>query len=400
MSKRKKHGSRARQEPKQKRSMIGFYNEKHSETIKCSGYRTLADSPEIISGVNRIARLIGAMTIQLMENTENGDVRIQNELSRKVDINPYSRSTRMLFVEWVVRTMFLEGNGNAVVLPVTQGGYIEDLVPIPAAYASFIPSGEWDYKVIIGGKAYEPDEVLHFKLDPDGLYPWKGTGPKAALSQVANNLKQAAATTGAFMSDKWKPSIIIKVDALTEEFADVEGRKKLLDEYIQTSEAGEPWLIPAEQFSVEQVKPLSLSDLALAEFVQLDKKTVASILEVPPFVLGVGEYKREEWNNFINTRIMTIGQAVQQELSKKLLYNPAWYFKLNPRSLYNYDLRDLATIGFDGAARGIMTRNEARDWLGLSPLEGLDELVMLENYIPAGMIGDQKKLVQTGGENK
>lgn len=200
------------------------------------------------------------------------------------------------------------------------------------------------------------------------------------------------------MSDKWKPSLIVKVDALTEEFSSKKGRENLLEEYIETASAGEPWLIPAEQFSVEQVKPLSLSDLALAEFVELDKKTVASILQIPAFVLGVGEFKRDEWNNFISTRIMTIAQNIQQVMTKGLVYNPNWYFKFNPRSLYNYDIRDLATIGFDGAARGIMTRNESRDWLGLSPLEGLDELVMLENYIPAGMIGDQKKLIQQGGE--
>ena len=390
MSKKQK---RAR-EPTQKRS-VAFVTNSGWETLECAGYTSLAHNPEITTAVDTIARLIGSMTIHLMENTENGDIRVRNELSRKVDIDPNRYMTRSAFVQWIIKTMMLDGNGNAVVYPETRRGILRNLQPIPAAFASFIPDG-FGYKVVISGREYDPDNVLHFVLNPGSYYPWMGEGYRVALSDVANNLKQAAATEKGFMSSKWKPSIIVKVDSLTDEFSSPEGRRKLLEDYVETTEAGEPWMIPADQFSVEQVRPLTLSDLALADFVQLDKRTVAAILGVPPFVLGVGDFHREAWNNFISSTIMPIARAIEQELTRKLLVSPNWFFRFNVRSLYNYELRDMAQVADDQFVRGIMTGNEVRDWIGMPPLEGLNELVILENYIPRGMIGEQNKL--NGGE--
>lgn len=392
MSKKRNQRTKARAEPQQKRSVAWLCSQEAFDTLTCQGYTNLADNPEIITAVNKIAKLIGSMTIHLMQNTEDGDVRIRNELSRKIDINPNENMTRSLFVQWIVSTLYLYGAGNAVVWPQFRRGYLRDLKPVPPAMVSFIPDGIWDYRVQINGKEYDPDEILHFVLNPGNYYPWSGQGLQVALKDVANNLKQAAATEKGFMQSKWKPSIIVKVDALTEEFASPEGRSRLLHDYIDTAEAGEPWMIPAEQFSIEQIKPLSLSDLALADMVQLDKKTVASILGVPPFVLGVGDFHREEWNNFISSTIMPLAKMIEQELTKKLLYSPDFYFRFNSRSLYNYELRDLAAIADDQYIRGIMTRDEVRDWIGLPPASEKDELIILENFIPVGMIGDQKKL--------
>lgn len=396
----KKRNNRAREHPAEKRSLVWLADQANFDRIECHGYTTLAHNPEVQSAVNTIGRLVGAMTIQLLQNTERGDVRVKNELSRMIDISPNRIMTRSNFVQWIVRTLLIEGNGNAVVYPRTENGYLRELRPIPAAFTAFVPDGEFGYKIVIAGREYDPEDVLHFVENPSPIYPWHGEGYQIPLAQVANNLKQAAATEQGFMSSKWKPSLIVKVDGIGEKFQTQEGRAEILDDYVESGEAGKPWVIPAEQFEVQQVKPLTLSDLALADFVKLDKQTVASILGIPPFVLGVGEFKRDAWNNFISTRLMPFAQNIQQELTRKLLYSPDLYFRFNNRSLYNYDLKELAQVADDQYVRGIMTGNEVRDWIGLPPSddEHMDELVILENYIPRGSIGDQKKLNGNEGE--
>lgn len=398
MSRKRRSRPQARDEPRgQKRGAAAWLCSSEAyDTLTCQGYVSLANNPEIAAGVDTIARLVGSMTIHLMECRDGGAVRIQNELSRKIDINPNQYMTRAAFIHWIVRTMYLEGNGNAVVWPKTRRGIIQDLNPVAPSFVSFIPDG-WGYRVVIAGQEYRPDKVLHFALNPDSLYPWLGTGYRVSLADVANNLKQAAATQKGFMASKWKPSLIVKVDALTDEFSSPEGRQRLLEQYAMSGQAGEPWMIPAEQFSVEQVKPLTLSDLALDAMVTLDKRTVAAVLGIPAFVLGVGEFDRDAWNNFINTTIMPLARGIEQELTKKLLLSPEWFFRFNNWSLFSYSITELVSAGAEMVDRMALRRNEWRGWLNLPPDPEMDELLALENYLPADRLGDQGKLVQ-GGE--
>lgn len=359
--------------------------------ILCNGYTRLSDCPEIVAGVRTIADLISSMTIHLMSNTDNGDIRIINELSRKIDIDPCKNMTRKTWMDYIVMNLLLYGKGNSIVIPETNNGILENLKPIPSSKVSFI-GDYYDYKVRIDQKEYYPENILHFIYNSDENFPWKGKGITTSLKDVANNLKQAAVTEKEFMSSKWKPSIIVKVDALAEEFASPEGREKLLESYFDTNKAGQPWLIPSEQFQVEQVRPLSLADLAIDKSIELNKKTVASIIGIPSFVLGIGTYSDKEWNNFISSKIMPIAQVIQQELTKKLLISPKWYWKFNAASLYAYDIKTLSDVYSNLYVRGIVDGNEVREKLSMSPREGLSELVVLENYIPLSMIGDQKKL--------
>lgn len=370
------------------------------DDLSCEGYVSLADNPEIMAGCRKIAELIGSITIHLMANTSKGDQRVVNELSRKIDIEPEMHMTRSTWIQGIVMNMLLYGKGNAIVVPHTYNGLIVNLEPISADRVSFVYDGYRDYKVCIDGQYKNPDNLLHFVFNPDRTYLWKGKGVTASLKDVANNLKQAAKTENGFMASKWKPSIIVKVDALTEEFASKGGRQKLLESYVESSEVGEPWLIPAEQFQVEQVKPLSLADLAIKDTVELDKRTVAAILGVPPFLLGVGEYNVAAWNSFIQNTVKPIAISMQQEMTKKLILSEKMYIKFNVLSLMDWDIKTIASVFGDLSDKGIVTGNEVRDRLGMNQLDGLDELRILENYIPSNMIGQQKKLIQGGDSNE
>jgi HK97 family phage portal protein len=366
--------------------------------LTSNGYSRLVDTPEIQTAANRIADLISSMTIHLMANTKDGDQRIKNELSRKIDVSPNKWTTRKQWMFSIVRNILLDGEGNAVQIPhFAANGFLDDLEPMDMTKVQFSSHG-YGYSVSYGGRPFNPDEVLHFIANPDPQKPWLGKGYRVLLTDLAGTLRQAQTTRTEFMNNP-TPSIIVRVDALTEEFASSAGRDQLLQQYFQAVENGKPWLIPAELADIQQVKPMSISDLAIKDSIAIDKRTAAAIFGVPAFLVGEGKFDRDEYNSFVSTIVLPIARGIEQELTRKLLLSPDWYFRFNPRSLFSYSLTEISEVACNYVDRAIIDRNEARDWSGWNPREGLSELAILENYVPYAKIGDQKKLVQKGGDD-
>lgn len=367
------------------------------DEICTSGYTPLTKIPEVVACARKIAELIGSATIHLMNNTEDGDERIVNNLSRLIDIEPMPNMTRSTWMEGIVMTMLLYGKGNAVVQPHTWEGYFQSLEPISASRVGFNAIGYRDYRITIDGTPKDPKNLLHFVYNPDKTYLWKGNGVTVALKDVLDNLVQARATEKAFMSSEYKPSIIVRVDSMIDEFSSPEGRQKIIDDYMKPAQKGQPWLIPAEQFDIQQVKPLTLGDLAINDSVTLDKRMVAALFGVPAWVVGVGEYKKDEWNMFIQTKIMSMAKAIASEMTKKLILNPSWYLTFNVWSLMDYNLKEVSEVLLAGSDRGFVNGDEWRDRMHMNPA-GLKEFRLLENYIGYEYSNLQKKLIQPGEE--
>ena len=387
---------RERDAPAVQSGVIGVSGGDMWQLLAGEGYVPLYECPEVRMCIAAYADLISSMTLHLMRNTERGDVREVNELSRRLDIEPNRYMSRKALMWHIVNVLLGEGDGNCVVVPkFSREGYLDELIPAPpsAVYFTDAPDG---YRVHVGATEYRPDEVLHFTINPDPERPWIGRGMRLSLRETVQSIRQANKTKNALLASP-APSLIIRVDALSEEFASAEGRRKIADRYISDSESGRPWMIPAEVFDVSQVKPLTMGDLAIRDNLELDRRTIAGVTGVPPFIVGVGNFNSDEYANFVTTRVMGVAQYIQQELTKKLLYSEGLYWRFNPRSLYNYKLADLITAGAQMVDRMAMRRNEWRDWVGLPPDAEMDDLLALENYIPADRLGDQKKL--GGGED-
>jgi HK97 family phage portal protein len=286
-------------------------------------------------------------------------------------------------------------NGNSVVYPVLKEGILDNLIIWNIENVSY-SGNEEEYEIEYKLQRFDPNELLHFVLIPDDLFPFKGAGFVPIVKDAIANIVQANTTKTGFLQSKWRPSLIIKVESDAEGMQVKEERQKILNSYVGDTESGEPWIIPASEIDVKEVRPLSLQDLAIQEGLQLDKKAVAAAFGVPAYMLGVGDFKKEEYNNFVSSVIMPIAKVIEQELSKKIVYSPKWYFRFNSQSLMQYDLGELTTHVKEMVAGGLMNRNEGRNKFDMSPVEGLNEFIVLENYIPVDKVGEQKKLDGAG----
>lgn len=379
----------------QRSTTIGLAEWFYNDPQYCaSGYRRLYDTPEVMACVNTIASMVSNMTIHLMRNTSKGDVRIHDGLSRKIDIEPYGNMTRKQWIEWIVKTMLI--HGNAFVYPSYNGDLIEDLNLVPSKDVK-IESKGFKYKVKIGDKYINPDELLHFVYNVNIERPFEGRGLQVELRDVMKTLKFANDTRISFMKSEFRPSVIISVEGLVDEFSDDEGKEEIKRKIGANIQPGEPFVVPAGMVKVDQVRPLTLEEIAIADGIELDKRLVAALFGVPVYYMGIGDFNPEEHNNFVKTTIRNISETIAQVLTKGLILSPDRYFRLNPRSLLAFSISEITALGKELGSIGFVVGNEIRDDLGFPPLEGLDKPIVLENYIPIDKIGDQEKL---GGANE
>ena len=206
---------------------------------------------------------------------------------------------------------------------------------------------------------------------PSGMFVTDAVIPDGKYKEIASRLKEAWANmTGSQRTDQSKP-----------------GQGMLLDQGMK--------YMPLEM--------LNLQDADARELKLQTMKRLCGVFGVPPSMIGIGESK---YNNtqtmldeFYKSTIYPVLVNVQQKLKQHLLNGyPNLCIEFDTRNFLKGAPLDQMNFAKAGVTGGILTPNEARNYLGMSDIEGGDELV--KDTKDASIPGSSPQDTGGGGGNQ
>jgi len=183
---------------------------------------------------------------------------------------------------------------------------------------------------------------------PSGMFITESVIPDAKYKEIASRLKEAwSSMVGSQQTDKSKP-----------------GQGMLLDQGMK--------YVPLEM--------LSLQDTDLANLKDQTMKRICGVFGVPPAMIHLMDQKYNNtqtmMDEFYKSTMYPIITNVQQKLKASLLQGyPNLSVQFDVQDFLKGAPLDQMNYAVAGVKAGIMTPNEAREYLGKAKIEGADELI-------------------------
>jgi HK97 family phage portal protein len=221
--------------------------------------------------------------------------------------------------------------------------------------------------------------VMQNGAKPSGLFRTDQVIPDAKYKEVAGRIKEAwSSMTGSKNSDLSKP-----------------GQGMLLDQGM----------------TFETIKMLTLQDADAAKLKEQTMKRICGLFGVPPQMISIGESKfnntQTMLDEFHKTTMYPMVINIEQKLNNHLLKGyPNLCIRFDTKEFLKGAALDQMNFVVSGVSNGIMTPNEARDYLNMAKSEGADQLVSSDtkqDAIPGtspqdtgGGGGNQKRKINIG----
>jgi HK97 family phage portal protein len=237
-------------------------------------------------------------------------------------------------------------------------------------------------------------QVMHVKSEP-----WQGSSSFNRLQAVELiSLDQDIDLYSNFiMLNGAKPSGLFRTEQVIPDskFKEIAARLKeawtnmLNSQPSDLSKPGQSMLLD-QGMMYESIKPLTLQDVDARELKKQTMARIAGLFGVPPAMIGVGEAKfnntQTMLDEFYKSTMMPFITNIEQKLKTSLLGGyPNLYVQFQTQDFLKGAPLDQMNYVVAGVKNGILTPNEARDYLGLDSVDDGDSLLAaggVDKHIP------------------
>ncbi|WP_125708063.1 phage portal protein [Companilactobacillus zhongbaensis] len=228
----------------------------------------------------------------------------------------------------------------------------------------------------------KPSHILHFKyFSQDGV---TGVSPLMSLRDELNLQKTGNKMLMGFYKNGISSNGVLKVNKSD---LDADAKNHIRDEFEKVNAGSQNSSRTIVMDSSMDYTPLEINAdvLKLVNSNDWSSKQIAKVFGLSTYQLGVEENHSSvsQTNlNYINGTLSHYFNVFSAELDFKLLSNTdKQSFRFNTDSLFSVDPQTATKNAIQAVQGGLITINEARRKMNLSPLDGGDQLLVSLNYV-------------------
>jgi HK97 family phage portal protein len=375
----------------------GFLGSEQKGTVANS--KTAFTLSAFYNGVEQLSNDIAKLPKTVKQ--KNGKDRLdfnEHPINYLIAQSPNDMMTAFDFWKVNVVSVIIKGNGYSRIIRNKNTARIEALIHLDSGDVRVFKDNNRLYYVY-KNETIPSDEMLHFKhLSFDGI---------VGISVITFAAKQLGISIDSqtYQQEVYKDRGL-GYGVIESDLAVAGPNKKMIEDGFSTKMAG------SNKFKVPMLdegmkyKSISISP-GEAQFLETNKNGVLEIcrwLNIAPHKLK--ELGNANYSNIQQQSIEHVQDSIlpwiirfEQELSKKIFTDQekqTLYVKFNEKSLLRGDLEARKNYFTAMVYAGIMTRNEARGYEDMNPIDGLDEILQPVNMQTSKQINEN----QNGNTNQ
>lgn len=341
-------------------------------------YEMYRQHPTVRAAVEKIAKTAAGNGFRFVPSEEDGEVPAEKAKYLRTFFR-LSNANQLLRLTYKDLTIF--GEAYWLIVGAKAGTPVKAMRLHPMYMDARISNGVftgWRYGPIFETDEaikYEPEEILHFKLDDPNSDVY-GLSPLDSLQHTVASDLFAMRFNKKFFENSASSGLILSMKNSTKE--EVERNREWLDQnYVGTENAHRPMILEGDIDIKSSTQ--KLQEMQFIEGRKFNRQEILSGLDIDPSKLGISEdsnrsTSKEADNTFRQETIAPLQSVVEEEINNAFILTLLGWddvlFEQEESS--SRDRLEMMKLFAEGERMGVLNINEIRGELGKKKVEGGD----------------------------